>query len=349
MFSSVNFPLYKDDGRASIYLNGHERKAIKKFTEKLRNGTYNLKNNPCMCGHNDDILVSGKDRYGISGKYVLCRQCGLVRQAEILDDASTALFYRDDYRDIYSGRETASDLYFQSQVKSGKNIYQFVSKYVDISKINTVFEAGCSAGGNLYEFHLQGKKVSGCDFGEKYIAYGRNLGMDLYAGEPNLNKTPPGSQDLVILSHVLEHLNNPREYVNTLAEIISPGGYFLVLVPGIFTIKAGHISPIRYFQNAHVYSFHCHYLRRFFAVLGLEIVYGDEECSFLLRKPETWTKKDAGNLIIWDDEMPEWSAKVAESLKSDYLRSHRSIKYMATRLLDILRVKGILRKLLRKR
>lgn len=346
MFSSVKFPLYKNDGRASIYLNSYQKRAVSSLKAKLQNGTYKLRETPCMCGASDDVVVSEKDRYGLPCKNVLCRHCGLVRQEKILDDESTALFYRDDYREIYTSRATASDKFFQDMFHQGERIYAFVSSQADISEINTVFEAGCSAGGNLYAFHKQGKKVSGCDYGEKYIAYGQALGMALYAGEPDFAKTPPNSQNLVILSHVLEHLNNPLEYVNTLTEIISPGGYLYVQVPGIFVLKRNYIAPIRYFQNAHVNNFYCHYLRRFFTVLGLEVIYGDEDCTFLLRKPEAWTKKDAKSLKVWDSEMPEWSRKVEESLKRDYVNSHMNLKYMCKKTLDFLRLTGIVKKLI---
>lgn len=234
--------------------------------------------------------------------------------------------------------------------------YRFAEKHADISGIKTVFEAGCGAGGIIYAFHKRGKNVSGCDFGENYLSYGREKGLNLYIGEPNLEKTPPDSQDLVILSHVLEHLNNPAEYINLLAEITSPKGYILVQLPGLLSMFKQYTKPIYYFQNAHVNNFYEYFLRKFFEALGLEVVYGDEWCTFLLKKPENWFKHDTANLIIYDDSMPERSQKIQRALKRYYvfslfggyyfLHPLQAVRRMLVKPLEILGVKDKIKKLL---
>ena len=342
--SYPEFPLYKNDGKPLIQLTNIQHQAIAAFKEKLASGVYRLEDNPCMCGTSDDVVVTEKDRYGIPCRYVLCRHCGLVRQQKRLDDESTALFYRDDYRSIYSGAETATEEFFRGQFVRGELFYSLADKYIGTSNIKTVFEAGCSAGGNLYIFHKHGISVSGCDFDEKYIQYGISKGMKLYAGEPDPTKTPPNSQDLVILSHVLEHLNHPLDYVNTLIETIAPKGHLVMQVPGIFAIREQYGRPIRYFQNAHVWNFYAHYLEEFFSALGLETVYSDETCTLLLRKPEGWQKKDTQTLTVWDEDMPAWSKKAARALIDFHKRP--SIRYILLRTLEILRIKFIVKKLL---
>ena len=112
----LNFPLYKNDGRASVPLNGLQKEAIKVFMSKIESGVYRLEENPCLCvwsgGHTLDITITEKDRYGIPCRYVLCTHCGFVRQEKRLDDVSTAAFYRDDDRNIYVGQELASGNFF---------------------------------------------------------------------------------------------------------------------------------------------------------------------------------------------------------------------------------------------
>ena len=346
------FPLYRNDGRASVYINSFQRQALKNFVAKLDSGVYHLEDNPCMCGAHDDVAVTEKDRYGFPCRYVLCRNCGLVRLEKRLDDESTALFYRDDYRSIYEGSEQPQEKYFRFQERRGDLFYSIIDEYADISSVHSVFEVGCGAGGILYAFHKRGIKASGCDFGEKYLSAGRAYGLDLYEGELDLTKTPPNSQDVVILSHVLEHLNNPIDYVNKLAEMISPDGLLLVQVPGMLSIGKQYVFPIRYFQNAHVNNFYGHYLKRFFTTLGFEVVYGDEECTFIMRKPKGWIRKDTGNIIMWDEDMPQWSQQIEYSLKKDYLlsyirRSGIKLRRCIVRVLDILHIKGYVKRLLK--
>ena len=345
-FTFPKFPIYKNNGKSVLSLSSIQKQAIKDFKAKLASGIYILKDNPCMCGAHDDIVVSEKDRYGIPVRYVLCRNCGLVRQAQRLDDPSTALFYRDDYRSIYVGKETATEDFFTDQVNHGKDFCVVVEKYIDLSNIHKVFEAGCGAGGIIYAFKEHGADVSGCDFGEKYLMYGRSKGLNLYEGEPDLTKTPADSQNLVILSHVLEHLNNPLEYVNNLIEMIAPEGYLLIQVPGLLSIYKQYSNPIGYFQNAHVNNFYGHYLECFFSLLGLEVVHGDEGCTFLLKKPKSWTKRSIEGLTVWDEEMPEWSRIIEHSLRKDYLHSLISPKRNIVRLLELLHLKNFVKRLL---
>lgn len=243
-----------------------------------------------------------------------------------------------------------------SRISQGEEFYRLAEKYADISRIKTVFEAGCGSGGVLYAFHRHGKIASGCDFGDKYLDYGREKGLNLYVGEADITKTPPASQYLVILSHVLEHLNNPAEYVNTLAEMTSPGGYMLIQVPGLLSMHNQYQKPIRYFQNAHVNNFYEYFLRKFFEALGLEVVYGDEWCTFLLRKPENWVKHDTLTLKIYDDSMPERSLKIQRALKRYYvfslfggyyfLHPLRTLKRMLVIPLELLGVKEKIKKLI---
>ena len=308
-----------------------------------------MEDNPCMCGAHDDIVVSEKDVYGIPGQYVLCRNCGLIRQAQRLDDPSTALFYRDDYRNIYNsygGSESTKEHYFKFQELRGDTFFEVVEKYADVSSIRSVFEAGCGAGGVLYAFYKRGITASGCDFGEEYLMYGRSKDLNLYEGEPDLTKTPANSQDLVILSHVLEHLNHPLEYVNNILSLIAPEGYLLIQIPGLLRESRGLYSIRTFIQNAHVSYFYGHYLERFFSLLGLEVVYGDEFCTFLLRKPKDWTKRNLEGLKVWDEEMPEWSRIIERTLRKDYLLLLISPRRIIVRLLELLHLKNFLKRLL---
>jgi SAM-dependent methyltransferase len=348
----IKFPIWKNDGKSVVNLNNLQKKQIENFLQKVDSKEYQFIENPCLCGNTDktlDILVSEKDRYGIPCDNVLCKKCGLIRLRERLDDNSTAEFYKNEYRDIYVGKEQASDDFFYSQVQRGQTFYNLVKRYSESKEIKTVFEIGCGAGGILFPFHKDGKSVSGCDFGEIYLKYGQNKGLNLYQGEINEDNTPKNSQDLIILSHVMEHFNNPLETMIDVIEYIKPEKYLLVEVPGIFNISQTYFNPILYFQNAHVHNYYYYYLKVFFESLGLEVIYGDERCTFLLKKPVNWTKKE--NIIVYDENLSEWAKTVEYSLKKFQLQhvlklNPYYIKYSSVRLLEKLGLKNIIKKIL---
>ncbi|MGQ4001744.1 methyltransferase domain-containing protein [Francisellaceae bacterium CB300] len=350
----IKFPLWKNDGKAIIALNNLQKEQISKFQAKIFTKKYNFVNNSCLCGNSDeslDILVAQKDRYGIACDNLLCKKCGLIRLKEKLDDNSTVEFYKNEYRDIYVGIEQASNDFFNDQSSRGQIFYDLVNKHINIEEIQTVFEIGCGAGGILFPFYKYGISVSGCDFGQKYLRFGQEKGLNLYEGEINEDKTPKKSQDLIVLSHVMEHFNNPLQTMSEIIEYIKDEKYLLVEVPGIFNISQTYFNPILYFQNAHVHNYYYYYLTVFFESLGLDVIYGDERCTFILKKPKNWIKKE--NIIVYDKALSEWAKRVEYSLKKFQIQyvfklNPHYLKQGLVKMLDRLRLKNLVKKILGK-
>lgn len=343
-YELISFPLWKNDEKAIIKLSSVQKKYIQIFNEKVKRKEYGFIENNCLCGNKDkdkDLLISEKDRYGIACNIVLCEKCGLIRLEKRLDDESTAHFYMNLYRYIYVGIEFATQDFFTSQMDRGRTFLNLLKKYARLNDIDNVFEVGCGAGGLLYPFYLEDKFVSGCDFGEKYLEFGIYKGLNLYQGEIDPVKTPKESQDLIILSHVMEHLNNPLEALIDIIEYIKPGKYLLVEVPGIFDIKNTYHDPILYFQNAHVYNYYYSYLKRFFEALGLKVLYGNERCTFILQKPREYAPNK--HVLISSDGLSLWADKVAKELKKQYLVHHLKLNsyYVRIGLIKLLEWLGI--------
>lgn len=350
LFDFIKFPLWKNDHVPSISLNKTQNLMKEKFEEKIKSKIYKFVNNPCLCGNTDntyDSVITEKDRFGIKCTSLLCGKCGLIRLKERLDGFSTESFYKNEYRALYVGEVLASDFFFKSQSKRGYDFLKLVSAHVDIKTIHNIFEVGCGAGGILYPFYQLGKEVSGCDFGVEYLNYGVDKGMNLYQGEVNQALTPYNSQDLIVLSHVMEHFNNPFETMAQLIEFVAPNKYLLVEVPGVFDIKKTYFDPLKYFQNAHVYNYYFAYLKVFFEELGLEVIYGDERCTFIVKKPVNWVKKQKYRISY--SMLNQWPSKVILELKAQYLISRFKVnpyfyKKNIIRLLSFLRVKNVVKK-----
>lgn len=284
-------PLNQEDNTPEIKINSIQKKSIEVFLSKVKSGELNYRYNKCMCGNEDkvlDVLITQQDRYGIPSKNVLCKKCSLIRQDKILDDNSTYVFYTEHYRSIYVGSSVSTNDFFKDQFKRGEIFLGLVDKKIGLENIKNVFEVGAGAGGILWPFFKAGKLVSGCDYGEKYLQYGIEKGISLYSGGLDKNKTTQKSQDLLIISHVLEHLNNPIIELNNFIDVVREGGYLLIEVPGSLSAAKTYVNPVLYFQNAHVNNFNGSFLNLLFAHLGLEVVYGDENCTFLLKKPKGW-------------------------------------------------------------
>ncbi len=144
----------------------------------------------------------------------------------------------------------------QSQGMSDDAILQMVVRALDRRNISAecIADVGCGAG-NLYS-HVCGR-------------FARYIGVDAvrYEGFPpqaefcrlNLDSgripLPDGSADVVAAVEVIEHLENPRDFVRKLVRLAVPGGWILVTTPNQLSLLSLLTLAIKHrflaFQDVH--------------------------------------------------------------------------------------------------
>jgi len=267
----------------AVVLTGAQRRAIAAFEGKLASGAYALEAAACTCGSTEGRLLAQRDRFALPVETWLCRRCGGMWTSPRLTAASLARFYDEDYRAIYIGAAVAPDAFFDNQIDQGRRIEAFLRRFLPGSAL-TIYDVGCGAGGMLVPFRDAGHRVAGCDLGAQYLDRGRGEGLDLVHGDvAALRKR--GRPDLILLSHVLEHLPEPVDELRRLADCLEEGGLLYVELPGIFNIHRTYRGDLRYFlQNAHLYHYTLHGLVRVAAAAGFELVWGDQRIRALFRR-----------------------------------------------------------------
>ena len=256
---------------------------------KMKTGEYALVETACLCGEKKYILLANKDRYDIPIQTVLCHACGLVRSNPYYTDKTLADFYSKEYRLLYNGTQEATSEFFFEQRAFGRHIMTFLSEKVFGGEIKgkKIFEIGCGAGGILEAFRENGNDVFGCDYGEAYIAFGKNKGLHLVAGGASTLRQF-GTADIVILNHVLEHIPRPAEELTQIKELLSPTGTLYIALPGIYYIHDTYRGNLtEYIQNAHAWYFTLKTLNSTLAVSGFQLVVGNEIIMAAFRKSDT--------------------------------------------------------------
>ena len=248
--------------------------------KKMATGEYTLRKNPCLCGEKRYVLLATKDRYGVPIRTVLCLGCGLVRSDPYYDERTLADFYSKQYRPLYTGSETATEDFFSQQRTFGRDIVAFLSEKVfDGKEIEgkKVFEVGCGAGGILEAFRERGNEVFGCDYGETYIAYGKQQGLSLVAGGAK-TLAQFGIADIIILNHTLEHMTEPLAELEQVKKLLSPSGILYIALPGIYSLHDGYRGRFvkGYLQNAHIWYFTLKTLSAIVERSGFALVTGNE-------------------------------------------------------------------------
>jgi SAM-dependent methyltransferase len=275
------FDLYRR--HAVLSLNLTQKKALSEFLRRLLFGDYRIVWHACVCGCRKFKTISDYDRYGIPMNTVLCNRCGQMQANPYLDTGSAASFYRQYYRAIYSGSYEPQASHFEEQVRQGLRIKNFFGSHGFIAGTK-IFEIGCGAGGILHTFGPSRHELYGCDYNNTYLESGRSHGLRLYAGDADV-LLPHGKADLIILSHVVEHFQDPIKELGKISRLISDAGYLYVEVPNVEKLNSFYRSDIlRFFQNAHNWCFTQNSLDRLMASCGYFRVFGNHKIRAVYQK-----------------------------------------------------------------
>lgn len=262
-------------------------KKIKSFLTEIKSNRYIFEESQCICGASKEcsILVACYEKSYIPQDTLLCLKCGILYSSTHLNTTSLEEFYKNKYRSIFHG--ASNDEIFQDEVIKGKNIIRFIEPFFDCKNGGIVFDVGCGSGGVLLNFVQKGLKGYGCDLDGNLVNYGRKAGLNLIEGPFEcLQRYSPA--DLVIASHILEHLPNIGEALQLIRNLLKDGGLLYVELPGILSSYKNYEDLIEYLQFPHLFHFTLRTLQNTVEKYGFELVKGDEYIHALFRKiPQT--------------------------------------------------------------
>lgn len=328
---SGSWPLFKNDGRAAWPMSNLQKQYLSQLKDKIHSQHYTFIQNPCLCGAEPgkDILVSQKDRFGLPVNVVMCSHCGLLRNEMVFSQESCAQFYKEDYHGLVFGEKIPHRSYFNEQNERGYRFYNIVKTQLGDAPSLNVVEVGAGCGGVLYPFARRGCKCVGFEFNDHYMRYGRARGLDLrYASE--LSAVPDGSVDLVILSHVLEHVSDPSELLATAWRLLRFDGLLVVEVPGVLNVNNEYSGLLAYLVIAHFFHYTGIHLQYVLGKAKFKILNCDEVVTCLAQKTE-----DSYCLDIPEDEVESIAEFLRHSAAKQTFPSFRSysIKQQAKVLL----------------
>ncbi len=273
---------YEFDGKPSIKLNEIQLENKKIVEDKIKSKEYVFEKVDCViCNGSNFELLAEKDRYGLQVFTVICRDCGLLQTNPRMNQESYNDFYNRYYTRLYNGKDIVTESYFDNQKNHGKKILDFVEETIGEKFTNKfVVEIGCGSGGILKAFKENTNKIYGLDLGSEYINFGKGKGLNLEIGTIKKLKHLGIKPDLVIYSHVLEHILNPYEELKELKDYLKSDSLVYIEVPGFKNLENPpswiYQDFLRYLQNAHVYHFSLNTLNNLAKKSGFKLVYGNE-------------------------------------------------------------------------
>ena len=224
-----------------------------------------------LCNSKGTETVSTTDRKGKPLTTCVCTGCGQVYNSPIPSDFELAKFYSEDYRKEYKGSFRPRG---RQIIRNFRRVRDHVSRYADVfSPVDTVLDVGAGSGEFVFAMQYLGKAAQGIEPNKEYAAYCRSdLGIDVATLGILDAKFDQGRFDLINLSHVMEHLNDPVRYLSLLLSWLKDDGVLYVEVPNMFSYTKLK-SKGNMFHYGHIFNFSPWTLR---AAAGLA---GFEECE----------------------------------------------------------------------
>lgn len=231
---------YKDN-----YTNGgknvpQKRSALDKLIEGNKKFTKKVEN--CiLCGSNKFHLISEIDYENLPNKVCICESCGLGTSSDIYNEAFWVEYYSkfkvsfpkdlENHVELFARRtaDTSFANFRYNLIKNKLGPEQYL-------KIKNVCEIGCADGANLYFFKKDGKNIFGSDLDKEKLEVGINNGLNLAFGLVEEQLEQYKNADLIILSHLIEHLENPLQFISLLRENTGPNVIIYAEIPGLFGV-----------------------------------------------------------------------------------------------------------------
>lgn len=249
------------------------------FNLKVSAGIYSKEKVKCFCGSKKHTKITEKDRYGIDYSLRLCTNCGILYSSPRLTNDSLKLFYKNDYRGIYSDRGEVGDI--DNGIKD--LVYRTIENY-ELSKPKVVFEIGCGTGSTLEQF--KECECTGVDYDSEAIRKGKLKFLDVREGGIEILEQLGKKADLIIMNHVVEHMTDLEKDLKRVRNLLADDGILYIAVPGLYMWDINSM-----FQNAHNYQFNSNTLYYVMHICGFSEYYLTEEIKSIWHKDEFQDKK----------------------------------------------------------
>jgi len=289
------------DSKSQEIMNPIQTAARDRVAEKVRKQVYRFESVPCcICSGMSFVTIAEKDRYGLYFSVKLCRFCGLIQTNPRMDHESYAEFYNEEYRLLYGGKTKPSEEFFADQYHRGVEILNFlIAQGISMNRIHSVLEVGCGAGGIVKVFQDFGCAAKGIDLGREYLDFGRSrYGLKL---EPVVIQDISDEEqfDLIIYSHVFEHLLRPVEELQKLRRLLRQDGLLVVELPSVKNVHNAYQGDfLLLLQNAHTYHFTLTTLRNLMGIRGFSLFAGNEYVRAVFAKSDQVHQTDSDYIPV---------------------------------------------------
>lgn len=186
-----------------------------------------------LCGESNIEVIRTKLRHDIRRNVLKCKDCGLVfleKKERNLRD-----YYEKDYRRLYSpviGKEVSPSERFDIHLPFQQSRIEDIRPYLKPNM--KALDIGCSLGYFLYALKDFVQECIGIELNKNDVEFARRkCGVKIYDCPLEETDIPLEYFDIVFMLDVLEHIEDPIQFLRTVRRYIKPEGYIYIEVDNI--------------------------------------------------------------------------------------------------------------------
>jgi 2-polyprenyl-3-methyl-5-hydroxy-6-metoxy-1,4-benzoquinol methylase len=195
-----------------------------------------------------------------------------------------------------------------------KQFAEFIEKYgLQESKI---IEVGCGAGENLAILGQHCSASYGIEYSQVNVDQCKNLNLPVQKGFPSFDDGhfEHGPFDAFFSFNVLEHVTNPREWLQVINQNLNPGGVGIVEVPNFDMIEKDGLTTE--FVTEHLMYFTRETLRLMLEINGFQVLSIESKFANYVLSAHV-KKRSAGNFTKFIDFLDRMTV-LTQNLKTKF-------------------------------
>lgn len=100
-------------------------------------------------------------------------------------------------------------------------------------------DLGCGSGWLMEKLKKVGWQTDGIEWNENAAQFAREItGSNVWAGDFREADIPKGKYELIVLNHVFEHINDPKQALQRVRELLKDGGKAILFYPNPYSLGA---------------------------------------------------------------------------------------------------------------
>jgi len=164
-----------------------------------------------------------------------CNACNVIYLFPATNDADDKNFY-EHYFDKWMAKRSGDESWSTPETQFDKlGARELPLRMPWLQKFARpglrVLEIGSSSGFTLAALQGLGCECAGVELSHEYAEYARRIGITTYSNLQDLSISGGTQYDLVLHYYVLEHVNDPKEFLDVCLRYLAPGGSMIFEVP----------------------------------------------------------------------------------------------------------------------